>query len=67
LVELGGQGLFVQTDVSRKTDIEGAIAAAQESFGGLDILVNNAIALTPDVPLEYKTDEMLEQTMKVGL
>lgn len=65
--ELGGEGLFVQTDVSRKTDIEGAITAAQESFGGLDILVNNAIALTPDVPLEYKTDEMLEQTMKVGL
>ncbi|NVN53650.1 SDR family NAD(P)-dependent oxidoreductase [Mycolicibacterium hippocampi] len=67
LGELGGEGLFVQTDVSQKADIGDALAAAQESFGGLDILVNNAIALTPDVPLEYKTDEMLEQTMKVGL
>ena len=67
LGELGGEGLFVQTDVSRKTDIQAAIAAAQESFGGLDILVNNAITLSPDVPLEYKTDEMLEQTLQVGL
>jgi NAD(P)-dependent dehydrogenase (short-subunit alcohol dehydrogenase family) len=67
LGQLGGEGLFVQTDVSQKADIEGAVAAAQESFGGLDILVNNAIALTPDVPLELKTDEMLEQTLEVGL
>jgi 3-oxoacyl-[acyl-carrier protein] reductase len=64
---LGGEGLFVQTDVSRKADIEDAIAAAQESFGGLDILVNNAISLTPDVPLEQKTDEMFEQMLGVAL
>lgn len=67
LAELGGEGLFVQTDVSQKTDIEGAVAAAQQAFGGLDIVVNNAITLTPDVLLEQKTDEMFEQTMKVGL
>jgi NAD(P)-dependent dehydrogenase (short-subunit alcohol dehydrogenase family) len=64
---LGGEGLFVQTDVSRKGDIEDAIAAAQDSFGGLDILVNNAISLTPDVPLEQKTDEMFEQMLGVAL
>ncbi|MFZ2176240.1 MAG: SDR family NAD(P)-dependent oxidoreductase [Rhodococcus sp. (in: high G+C Gram-positive bacteria)] len=64
---LGGAGLFVQTDVSKKADIQAAVAAAQESFGGLDILVNNAIALTPDVLLEQKTDEMFEKTLNVGL
>jgi 3-oxoacyl-[acyl-carrier protein] reductase len=67
LAQLGGQGLFVHTDVSVKADIEAALEAATQNFGGLDILVNNAIALTPDVPLEMKTDEMLEQTLKVGL
>jgi 3-oxoacyl-[acyl-carrier protein] reductase len=67
LGELGGEGLFVQTDVSQRADIERAIAAAQQTFGGLDILVNNAIAVTPDVLLEQKTDEMFEKTMKVGL
>ncbi len=64
---LGGEGLFVQTDVSHKSDIEDAITAAQDSFGGLDILVNNAVSLTPDVPLELKTDEMFEQMLVVAL
>lgn len=64
---LGGEGLYVRTDVSQKDDVLAALAAAQDSFGGLDILVNNAIALTPDVLLEQKTDEMLEKTLRVGL
>ena len=67
LSELGGEGLFVRTDVSEKADVLAALGAAQESFGGLDILVNNAISLTPDVLLEQKTDEMLEKMLKVGL
>ncbi|HEV7854825.1 MAG TPA: glucose 1-dehydrogenase [Mycobacterium sp.] len=67
LDELGGEGLFISTDVSQKADIERAVGTAQLAFGGLDILVNNAIALTPDVLLEQKTDEMFEQTMRVGL
>jgi len=67
LGQLGGEGLFVQADVSQKSDIENVIATAVSDFGGLDILVNNAIALTPDVPLEQKTDEMLDKMLKVGL
>jgi NAD(P)-dependent dehydrogenase (short-subunit alcohol dehydrogenase family) len=67
LDELGGEGLFISTDVSQKADIERAVDTAQLAFGRLDILVNNAIALTPDVLLEQKTDEMFEQTMRVGL
>lgn len=64
---LGGEGLFIQTDVSQKADIESAVAAAEDSFGGLDILVNNAVALTPDVLLEQKTDEMFEKMLGVAL
>lgn len=67
LSELGGEGVFVRTDVSQKADIQAAVAAAQETYGRIDVLVNNAIALTPDVLLEQKTDEMFEKTMKVGL
>jgi len=29
-------------------------------FGRLDVLVNNAIALSPNVVLEDKTDDMLD-------
>ncbi len=60
---LGAQAVFIKTDVSSKADIEAAIAAAVSHFGGLDILVNNAFAPTPNVLLEEKTDAMLEQTL----
>ncbi|KAK0339054.1 hypothetical protein LTR94_036114, partial [Friedmanniomyces endolithicus] len=40
-----------------------AIDAAVARFGGLDILVNNAFVPTPNILLEDKTDEMLDQTL----
>lgn len=54
----GGAGLFVQTDVSSEEDWRRVMAAAEERFGGVDVLYNNA-AVAPvedgsvvDVPLE---------------
>lgn len=41
VASLGGQAVFVRTDVSRPVEVEEAIATAQR-FGGLDIMVNNA-------------------------
>ena len=38
----GGSAISVQTDVGVRVDIERAVAAAVESFGGLDIVVHNA-------------------------
>ena len=61
--ELGARAIFVQTDVTKKDSVERAIAAAVDRFGGLDILVNNAFAPTPNVLLEDKTDDMLERTL----
>ncbi|MBB3219936.1 SDR family NAD(P)-dependent oxidoreductase [Pseudoduganella umbonata] len=61
--ELGGKALFIQTDVLQKASVEAAVAAAVDQFGGLDILVNNAFVPTPNVLLEDKTDEMLDQTL----
>ncbi|MDA7086314.1 SDR family oxidoreductase [Pseudomonas sp. SA3-5] len=63
LLALGARALFIKTDVSSKSDIEAAIQLAVEQFGGLDILVNNAFAPTPNVLLEEKTDAMLAQTL----
>ncbi|BFM08285.1 SDR family NAD(P)-dependent oxidoreductase [Halioxenophilus aromaticivorans] len=63
LSALGGEGLFIKTDVTDKTSLLGAVDAAVEAFGGVDILVNNAFVPTPNVLFEEKTDEMLEQTL----
>jgi NAD(P)-dependent dehydrogenase (short-subunit alcohol dehydrogenase family) len=40
--ELGERACFVHTDVSREEDVDSAIAAAVDGFGGLDCLFNNA-------------------------
>lgn len=37
-----GRAIYRHCDVTREADIEAAVAAAKESFGGLDILFNNA-------------------------
>jgi NAD(P)-dependent dehydrogenase (short-subunit alcohol dehydrogenase family) len=65
--EIADRAVFVQTDVRRKEDIEGAIRAAVDRFGGLDTLVNNAIGLSPNILLEQKTDEMLDGVLRSGL
>src|ERR1700712_1897890 len=52
--ELGGKALFVATDVGDKASVERAVQAAVESYGGLDTLVNNAFAPSPEVLLEKK-------------
>lgn len=40
--ELGNNGLFVKTDVTRSEDIQAALTQVQERFGGLHIVVNCA-------------------------
>src|SRR5262249_31724371 len=42
LAEGGASALFVHTDVARMTDMEAMAAATVKTFGGIDILVNNA-------------------------
>lgn len=39
---IGGNALFVRTDIARDDDIAQAVAATLERFGRIDILVNNA-------------------------
>ena len=42
ITEAGQAAFFVETDVSSERDAAAAAAAAQDQFGGVDILVNNA-------------------------
>jgi NAD(P)-dependent dehydrogenase (short-subunit alcohol dehydrogenase family) len=40
--ELGDTARYVATDVSREQDVDRAVAASVEDFGGLDVMFNNA-------------------------
>jgi 3-oxoacyl-[acyl-carrier protein] reductase len=64
---LGARAVLQVTDVGRKDEVSAAVTAARTHFGGLDILVNNAFAPTPNVLLENKTDEMLARTLDTTL
>ena len=55
ITKRGGQGIAVQGDVARKTDIERLFAATNKAFGRLDILVNNA-GVYQFTPLEEVTE-----------
>lgn len=68
--ELRGQGLsahFLRTDVSQVEQMEAAVHACEAKFGGLDILVNNAVKVAEDLLLEEKTDAMLREQLAIGL
>jgi 2-dehydro-3-deoxy-D-gluconate 5-dehydrogenase len=56
----------VQTDVSRRADIDTMVAAAVERFGGLDILVNNA-GIYPFAPFLETSAELFERVLRVNL
>lgn len=40
--DIGNAAIGLKTDVSRKDDVEAMVAAAMETFGRVDIMVNNA-------------------------
>jgi citronellol/citronellal dehydrogenase len=52
----GGKALPVQTDIRDEASVLAAVAQAVQTFGGIDILVNNASAIsltpTPDTPMK---------------
>jgi NAD(P)-dependent dehydrogenase (short-subunit alcohol dehydrogenase family) len=65
--DIGGDVEFVHADIGDAGSCAAAVQATVDRFGGFDVLVNNASALTPNVLLEDKTDAMLARTLGVGL
>ncbi|PSP27652.1 short-chain dehydrogenase, partial [Halobacteriales archaeon QH_2_65_14] len=64
-----GTATFVEMDVSEEDDVEAAVDAATEAFGGLDSVVNNAAVASPeaDGPVTEFTDEGFEFLAGVNL
>ena len=63
---VGGRAIAVQTDVSSKSDVEELVAKAVESFGTVDILVNNAVVYA-NGPLVKLSEEQWDHTIDVGI
>lgn len=63
--ECGERALFVHHDVASEADWRAAIAAVQQRFGPLDILINNAGILIPG-SIETATLAQFRQLMQVN-
>jgi NAD(P)-dependent dehydrogenase (short-subunit alcohol dehydrogenase family) len=64
--ELGGEALFVQTDVGERECVEEAVRRAVERFGGVDVLVNNAWSGSALARVEWMEDGDLRRAFEVG-
>jgi citronellol/citronellal dehydrogenase len=59
----GGKALAIATDIRDEAQVEAAIAAAVERFGGIDMLINNAsaISLTGTLETPMKRFDLMHQ------
>ena len=62
----GGKGLAVVGDVRNEDDVQRAVDAAVERFGGIDVVVNNASAIATD-PTERLSTKKFDLMMDVNV
>jgi NAD(P)-dependent dehydrogenase (short-subunit alcohol dehydrogenase family) len=64
----GGEAGYVHADVSRSADAEGMVRFAEETFGRLDVLFNNAgISHADDADAVATDEEVWDLTMRINL
>jgi NAD(P)-dependent dehydrogenase (short-subunit alcohol dehydrogenase family) len=66
----GGAATFIAADLADPSATTGLVEAAVDRYGGLTVLVNNAVASTvddADGPVTELTDRAWEQTLRVNL
>ena len=64
--EAGGQATYVKADVSDPAEVDTLVSAAVDTYGRLDILVNNAAVFNATNILDT-TEEMWDELMAVNL
>lgn len=64
----GGSALPIVCDIRSEEQVESAVTACVERFGGIDICVNNAsaISLTPTLKTEMKRYDLMQQVNARG-
>ena len=62
----GGKGLAVVGDVRKEEDVQRAVDAAVEHFGGIDIVVNNASAIATE-PTEQLSAKKFDLMMDINV
>jgi meso-butanediol dehydrogenase / (S,S)-butanediol dehydrogenase / diacetyl reductase len=66
IAEAGGKSLALTTDVTNTADVEAMVEAARETFGSVEILVNNAAKAT-DIDFLDVTEEAWDEDVAIAL
>lgn len=61
----GGEAKFIACDVSNEDDVRSMIASVVETFGGIDILMNNAGVMLPSMEIERMPVEDWKKTFDI--
>jgi NAD(P)-dependent dehydrogenase (short-subunit alcohol dehydrogenase family) len=64
--ELGGDAIALRCDVSKPDEVQQAIAATVEAFGGLDVMINNA-GIEIGKPIPETSDEEFSRLMEINV
>jgi 3alpha(or 20beta)-hydroxysteroid dehydrogenase len=65
--ELGTRARFARLDVTDETSWSAAVGAAEETFGGLHVLVNNAGVQNPPAPIEHTDQATWRRILDINL
>jgi NAD(P)-dependent dehydrogenase (short-subunit alcohol dehydrogenase family) len=64
--QLGGDAFAVHCDVTSSADVQAAIAATTDRFGGMDVIVNNA-GIEIGKPLPEISDDEFDLLMRINV
>jgi NAD(P)-dependent dehydrogenase (short-subunit alcohol dehydrogenase family) len=67
LEALGGEAIFVKTDVSKEREVKAMIERTLATFGRLDCAFNNAGIVQALTPLPDQTEETYDQIMDINV
>lgn len=67
LCDRAGGGRFVECDVSDRDAVESCVRETRETFGRIDILVNNAVTNAAPTPLLEQTPASFQDALDTGL
>jgi NAD(P)-dependent dehydrogenase (short-subunit alcohol dehydrogenase family) len=63
----GGEALFVQTDVTRESDVQRLVGAAMARYGRLDVAFNNAGTDGTFTPFDQQTNAIYDEVMNTNV
>jgi NAD(P)-dependent dehydrogenase (short-subunit alcohol dehydrogenase family) len=63
----GGTATYLHADVANSNEVAALMAETEKLYGGVDVLVNNAIQIAGDTTITEVTDEVFDNTIAVCL